>query len=70
MPPACYTSIGVTAKLGEWGGGGEGWAKGPIKWLPVIPSPLTSFKDGEPQMLILRTSATHRQHYQLDAGLG
>ena len=24
MPPACYTSIGLTAKVGEWGGGGRG----------------------------------------------
>ena len=31
MPPACYTSIGVTARLV--------CPKGPIEWLPVIPSP-------------------------------
>ena len=31
MPPACYTNIGVTARLG-WGG-----PKGPTQWLPGIP---------------------------------
>ena len=43
-PPACYTSICVAARLGG--------PKGLVEWLPLIPSPVTSYKDGEPQTAV------------------